>query len=104
MQQIKLLLETLGLPVRENRYLGVMPLPCIIYSDDIEMGGGDLSNNVITHNIGVELYSEKIDRINEEKLESLLDVMPNKYTRIRDWIESEKFFLTQYEFSIIERK
>ena len=104
MQQIKFLLESTGLPVRENRYLGVMPLPCIIYSDDIETGGADLLNNVITHNIGVELYSEKIDRTNEERIEKLLDAMPIKYTRTRDWIESEKFFLCQYAFIIIERK
>lgn len=104
MQQIKFLLESLGLPVKENRYLGVMPLPCIIYTDDIETGGADLLNNVITHNIGVELYAEKIDRMNEERIENLLDEMPVRYTRTRNWVESEKFFLTLYTFDFIERK
>ena len=101
---IKTLLETTGLPVREQRFLGVMPLPAIVYSDDIEVGGADLKNNLLTHNIGIEFYAETIDLANEAKIELLLDNMPIRYTRNRDWIESEKFFLTQYEFSIIERK
>lgn len=104
MLAIKTLLKLTGLPVREQRFLGVMPLPAIIYSDDVEIGGADLTNNLITHNIGVEFYSESIDLENEARIEYLLDNMPISYTRNRDWIESEKFFSTVYEFTITERK
>ena len=104
MQAIKALLELTGLPVREERYLGVMPLPAIVYTDDIEVGGADLCNNRIIHNFGIEFYSEKIDLTNEAKIEYLLDNLPISYTRNRTWIESEKFFSTLYEFMIIERK
>ena len=104
MLAIKTLLETTGLPVREERYLGIMPLPAIVYSDDIEVGGADLVNNLITHNIGIEFYAESIDLVNDAKIGHLLDNLPIRYTRNRDWIESEKFFLTQYEFTITERK
>jgi hypothetical protein len=104
MLDIKALLQETGLPVREQRFLGVMPLPAIVYSDDVEIGGADLKNNLITHNIGIEFYAENIDLENETKIERLLDSMPIHYTRSRDWIESEKFFSTIYEFTITERK
>lgn len=104
MLAIKTLLELTGLPVREERFLGVMPLPAIVYSDDIEVGGADLINNLVNHNIGIEFYAETIDLVNEAKIEHLLDNLPISYTRNRDWIESEKFFSTLYEFTITERK
>jgi len=104
MLAIRALLEQTGLPVREQRFLGVMPLPAIVYTDTIEIGGADLKNNLVTHNIGIEFYSESIDLENEAKIEHLLDNMPISYTRNRDWIESEKFFSTVYEFTITERK
>jgi hypothetical protein len=104
MLDVKTLLQKAGLPVREQRFLGVMPLPAIVYTDDVEVGGADLKNNLITHNIGIEFYAENIDLENEAKIERLLDNMPMSYTRSRDWIESEKFFSTNYEFTITERK
>jgi len=104
MLAIKSLLEMTGLPVREERFLGIMPLPVIVYTDDVEIGGADLKNNLITHNIGIEFYSETIDLENEARIELLLDNLPIRYTRSRDWIESEKFFSTIYEFTITERK
>ena len=104
MLAIRALLEQTGLPVREQRFLGVMPLPAIVYTDTIEIGGADLKNNLVTHNIGIEFYSETIDLVNEAKIEQLLDNMSISYIRNRDWIESEKFFSSRYEFSITERK
>jgi len=104
MLDVKAFLEQTGLPVREQRFLGVMPLPAIVFTDSVAMGGADLMNNLITHNIGIEFYSETIDLENEAKIERLLDSLPVSYTRTRDWIESEKFFSTIYEFMITERK
>ena len=104
MLDVKALLEQTGLPVREQRFLGVMPLPAIVFTDDLEISGADLNNNLLTHNIGIEFYSETIDSSNEAQIEQLLDNLPIQYTRRRDWIESEKFFSTIYEFTITERK
>jgi len=104
MLDVKAFLEQTGLPVREQRFLGVMPLPAIVFTDTVDMGGADLINNLITRCIGIELYAETIDLENEAKIELLLDSLPVSYTRTRDWIESEKFFSTIYEFTITERK
>jgi hypothetical protein len=104
MLDVKALLEQTGLPVREQRFLGVMPLPAIVFTDDVDVGGADLINNLITHNIGIEFYSEAIDLVYEDRIEQLLDSLPIHFTRRRDWIESEKFFSTIYEFTITERK
>lgn len=104
MLDVKAFLEQTGLPVREQRFLGVMPLPAIVFTDVIDMGGADLKNNLITRNIGIEFYAETVDLENEAKIELFLDSLPIQYTRTRDWIESEKFFSTIYEFTIIERK
>ena len=104
MLDVKDLLEQTGLPVREQRFLGVMPLPAIVYTVTVDIGGADLKNNLITHTIGIEFYAETIDLENEAKIELLLDSLPVSFTRTRDWIESEKFFSTIYEFTITERK
>ena len=104
MLDVKALLEQTGLPVRELRFLGVMPLPAIVFTDTVDVGGADLMNNLVTRNIGIEFYAEAIDLPNETKIELLLDSLPIHYTRTRDWIESEKFFSTIYEFTFTERK
>lgn len=104
MLDIKALLEQTGLPVREQRFLGVMSLPAVVFTYSVEVGGADLLNNLVTHSIGIEFYAETIDLENEAKIEFLLDNLPTSYTRNRDWIESEKFFSTVYEFTITERK
>ncbi len=104
MLDVKAFLEQTELPVREQRFLGVMPLPAIVFTDAVDIGGADLINNLITRNIGIEFYAETIDLLNEAKIELLLDSLPISYTRTRDWIESEKFFSTIYEFTITERK
>jgi len=103
MLDIKAFLEQTGLPVREQRFLGVMPLPAIVFTDDLDIGGADLKNCLITRSIGIEFYTETIDLGNESRIEQLLDNLPVSYTRHRDWIESEKFFSTIYEFTITER-
>ncbi len=104
MLDVKAFLELTGLPVREQRFLGVMPPEAIVFTDTVEIGGADLKNNLVTHNIGIEFYSETIDLVNEAKIELLLDNLPISFTRNRDWIESEKFFATRYEFTLMERK
>lgn len=104
MLDVKSLLEQTGLPVREQRFLGIMPLPSVVFTDDVEIGGADLKNNLLTHNIGIEFYAETIDLASEAKIEQLLDNLLIHYTRLRDWIESEKFFSTIYAFTITERK
>ena len=104
MLDVKAFLEQTGLPVREQRFLGVMPLPAIVFTDAVDIGGADLMNNLITRNIGIEFYADAINLTNEAKIELLLDSLPVSYTRTRDWIESEKFFSTIYEFTITERK
>lgn len=104
MQAIKNLLEITGLPVKEERFLGIMPLPAIVYSDEAEIGGADLLNNIITHSISIEFYAEMIDLENEAKIERLLDLIPIRYTRTRTWLGTEKMFQTLFEFTITERK
>lgn len=104
MQAIRTLLELTGLPVKEERFPGVMPLPAIVYSDDLDVGGADLRNNLITHSVNIEFYSEAIDLENEAKIERLLDLIPIRYTRIRTWLGTEKMFQTVYAFMITERK
>ncbi|MPN57813.1 hypothetical protein SDC9_205507 [bioreactor metagenome] len=104
MQAIKDLLNLIGLPVREERFPGIMPLPAIVYSDEVDVGGADLLNNIITHTITVELYAECIDSEAEAKIERLLDLIPIHYTRTRTWLGTEKMFQTVYAFTITERK
>lgn len=104
MQNLEQWLAATGLPVREERFLGLMPLPAIVFSDAIEVGGADLVNNLVTHAIRIELYAETIDLTHEARVEALLDALPVQYSRDRAWVDSEKYFVTTYELNLTERK
>lgn len=100
MLDVKTWLETTGLPVKELRFLSPPALPYVIFRDSISFGGADIVNNLATHELNIELYSENIDTVSEGKIEALLT---KEFTKDREWIESERFYQTIYETTIKER-
>ena len=104
MLDIETWLETTGLKVTEETFTNIPPpLPYICFTDDSDVGGADDKNCIADRNINIELYSLKIDRVSESKIENLLNEKAIKYSRDRIWIDTEQMFETIYDFNIIEK-
>jgi len=100
---VKNWLETTGMKVAEDCFIKPPALPYIVFSEDREAGGADNKNCIASRSIRIEMYAEKINRISEEAIEKLLDEKFIEYKKAREWIDTEKFFQTIYEFNILEK-
>lgn len=77
-------------------------LPYIVYFDRETMQGSDSSNDMVTHEITVERYSD--DNEYSKSLEKLFDDKKIKYTREQIWLpKPDDMFETIYDFDVIER-
>lgn len=103
MLDVKSWLETTEMKVAEERFLKPPALPYIIFLESTNTRGSDDQNCIIEREISVELYSEKIDKDAENKIENLLNGKAIQYKKDHTWIETEKFFQTVYDFNLIEK-
>ena len=92
----KWFLNGTGLKIKYLRYLKMPPFPYLLYTDDKNIQQAGLYN-LVEHNLIIEFYSEKIDEINEEKIEMFLKSEDMNYKKIRDWLQEEEIFVTTYE-------
>ncbi|MCT8978307.1 hypothetical protein N4T77_17095 [Clostridium sp. CX1] len=103
MLEIKSWLETTGMKVAEERFLKPPALPYIIFLEEVNVSGADNKNCIVDRNISIELYSDKINREAESKIDALLNEKVIEYRKNRTWIDSEKFFQTVYDFNLVEK-
>ena len=103
MLDIKPWLEITGYKVAEERFLKPPELPYIIFTEVTNISGADDKNCIADRNISIEHYSEKISKVSEKRIEDLLNEKAIEFKKDRTWIESEKFFQTVYNFSLIEK-
>lgn len=103
MLDIETWLETTGLKVAEEHFIKPPPLPYIIFTENNDVSGPDDKNCIADRNISIELYSAKIDRVSEVKIENLLNLKAIQYSKDRIWIDSETLFETVFDFNIIEK-
>lgn len=101
MLDIKSWLETTDYKVAEERFLKPPALPYIIFTEETDMRGADNKNFIADRKLSIELYSDKINREAEKKIENLLEQI--EYKKDRTWIDSEKFFQTVYDFNLLEK-
>ncbi|KAF0226177.1 MAG: hypothetical protein FD179_1008 [Erysipelotrichaceae bacterium] len=104
MLDVKAWLETTGLSVEYVNYENPPALPWVIYFEDHERYGSDLSNELVTRSFAVELYRKKSDISAETTLETLFDAKALEYTKNTVWLSSERCYMTVYNFSFTERK
>lgn len=104
MLDVKKFLATTGLEVAETCFIKPPSLPYIIFLEDVEENGADFKNNILSRDITVELYSQKINREKEKLIEELLKEKSIKFKKERLYIDSEKFFQTVYDFSLYEKE
>lgn len=100
---IKIWLESTEMKVAEERFLKPPALPYIVFSEEMDVNGADNKNCIADRKISIELYSDKINRVAEQLVENLLNKKSIEYKKNRIWIESEMFFQTMYDFSLIEK-
>lgn len=103
MLDVKTWLEITGMKVAEERFKSPPQLPYIIFTDDRDVGGADNKNCLVNRDISIELYSEKINKEAESKIEDLLNEKAIKFKKNRTWIDSGKFFQTVYDFNLYEK-
>lgn len=103
MLDIKVWLETTAMKVAEERFLKPPPLPYIIFNQEVKVSGTDNKNCISDSTTSIELYSDRINKEAEKKIEDLLNEKAIEYKKNRTWIDSEKFFQTVYYFNLIEK-
>jgi len=104
MLNIETWLETTGLKVAEECFVNTPPpLPYINFRNIPDISGADSKNCIANSAITVELYSYKIDKVSEAKIEILLNERAIKYSKEHIWIDTERMMSTIYDFNIIEK-
>jgi len=97
-------LETTGMKVAEVCFINTPPpLPYINFIDNSETSGPDDLNCIADREISIELYSSKIDKVSEGKIEVLLNEKAIKYSKEHVWITTTKIMSTIYGFSLTEK-
>lgn len=99
-EQIKAMLEKSGLPVAYRYYRRPPPLPYLVWLEDStdNFYADGLVYKKVRH-IRVELYTDQKDPAAETRLENALAGLPWQKTW-EEWIESEDFFQSIYEFEV----
>lgn len=100
------ILNQVGVRYRQARYTA-KPLPdtYAVYFDDREVGGADGINNLITHNITIEVYESKPDDATERAIEDALDSAGVEWTsQARYWIDEAQRYQVIYEFTYYEKR
>lgn len=92
--------------IRYTETVWAMPpeLPYAVYHDHIDRRGADLYNGITDHDITVELYARKPVPELEDQIGRRLDALGIEYVRQgREWIDTEHFFMTVYDFTYTEK-
>ncbi len=90
--------ETAFPPRDANGKANRLRVPFIVYIDDIEPEGGDLTNLVKLHSVDIEYYSETGD---DSGFTKWLYDLGLKFTRTKTYIQNEQLFLSIYSLNEI---
>ena len=91
---------------RQTVFLHPPTVPFVVFFDDVDADGTDDGCEVLTHDIRIELYSSVNPAPQSEKaIESELAARGLHYSKTgRTWIQSERYYMTVYDFSYIEKE
>lgn len=103
MTNIKELLEQTGMKVEECYFKKPPPLPYIVFEVDEESLGSDSVINIFNRDITVELYSRKVDKEAENKIEKIFKEKSITFRKSRAWISKDEFLQTVYDFNLLEK-
>lgn len=100
---IKTLLETTGYKVALVSFIKPPVLPYLTVTEQNSTGGADYKNCLVNRQIGIELYSAKIDQTAEQTVENLLNKKSIEFKKDRIWIDTDSFYQTTYDFNLVEK-
>ena len=104
MLDVKTWLETTGLSVEYISYDKPPELPWVVYMEAQDCYGADMSNDIVSRSISVELYRKKSQVSAEAALESIFNAKAVAYNKNTMWLSSERCFMTVYNLTLTERK
>lgn len=93
-----------GFKWKELRYLKPPNPPWFIFIDETYSRGADKLNNIIEHNLILEYYYEKKDKLKEDAIETFLKNENFVFLKNTEWLEEEKLFVTVYELDTFLEK
>lgn len=100
----KILKAATELPVADTVFPSPQKMPYIAFLDRQEFDGDDLNHSqTVDHDTDIELYTERIDKENEKKIEDLCRKQNWKPEKDRTWLSDEKCFQTNYHIKFKER-
>ncbi len=79
-------------------------LPFIAILDSTDEDGDDYNAQILSHDLTVEFYAQRIDMENEKKIEAAFAKQAWKVTKDRVWIAGEKMFETIYKTNFTEKR
>lgn len=93
-----------GKTFKETRFLNAPKSTYAVYMDSFTVRGADYVNLIKDHTYTIELYSYKVDKKSEEKIEAMFNELGLEYDKSeRYWIESEGLYQIIYTFNFIEK-
>lgn len=101
---VKEILNAIGIPYKQTRFLKAPSQSYIIYLHDYKVRGADHKNLIKENDITLELYSYSKDEKSESLIEDELNERNIEYKKQSPyWIDSEQLYQTIYEFNYIEK-
>lgn len=99
------ILTNTGIEYNETRFLYPPVGTYAVWFEDVGTRGADGALFLRDHSVTIELYSKKVDKVNEIKIEAELDRLVIPYDKSdRQWLNDEKLFMVVYSFEYIEKR
>lgn len=93
-----------NLPTAEVAFTKPQKLPFIAILDKTDENGDDYNAQILSHDLTVEFYAQRIDVENEKRIEAAFAKQAWKVTKDRMWIAEEKMFETIYTTNFMEKR
>ena len=95
-------LKSIGLPIQYHHFTDPPAPPYLVYlfaySNDLM---ADNFNYQEVSSFQIELYTKAKDLINEQKIQDKLKELKMPFSKVEEWIETEKLYQVVYEIQLI---
>lgn len=96
--------KALNVPTAETAFKKAQKLPFTAFIDKTKREGHDTANCITEHDLTVEYYDNVINKENEGKYEAMFDAAGIEYEKDREWIDTEKMYITVYTAKFKEKE
>ena len=93
-----------GIPTADVAFTKPQKLPFIAVLDRTDEDGDEYHARIVSHDLVVEFYTERIDAGREKRIEAAFEKQAWKISKERIWLNTEKMFETVYRTNFIEKR